>query len=74
MIVYWNALYIEEAVRQLRIEGFEVNDVDIAKVFPFAFKHINMNGKYVFLVPKEVKEGKLRPLRKLVEEDDNSLS
>ena len=74
MIVYWNALYIEEAVRQLRIECFEVSDADIAKVFPFVFKHINMNEKYIFLVPKEVKEGKLRPLRELVEEEDNSLS
>ncbi|WP_416221753.1 Tn3 family transposase [Shewanella sp. YLB-07] len=37
MIVYWNALYIEETVRQLKIEGFEVSDADIDKVFTFTF-------------------------------------
>ncbi|WP_407695658.1 Tn3 family transposase [Shewanella psychropiezotolerans] len=37
MIVYWNALYIEETVRQLNIEGFEVSDADIDKVFTFTF-------------------------------------
>ena len=48
IIVYWNTLYIEEAVRQLRVEGFEVDDADLSRIFLFIFRHINMNGKYTF--------------------------
>ena len=48
IIVYWNTLYIEEAVRQLRVEGFEVDDADLSRIFPFIFRHINMNSKYTF--------------------------
>ena len=74
IIVYWNTLYIEEAVRQLRVEGFEVDDADLSRIFPFIFRHINMNGKYTFSMPEEVKEGKLRPLREVKLEEDSPLS
>ncbi len=74
MIVYWNALYIQEAVKQLREEGIDISDEDLERVLPLLFNHINMNGKYVFLMSEEVKKGGLRPLRKAAPEGDISLS
>lgn len=74
IIVYWNALYIQRVIDQLKSEGFIDNDDDIAHVLPFIFKHINMNGKYNFDVSEEVKEGKLRPLRDADDDQENSLS
>ena len=74
IIVYWNTLYIEEAVRQLKVEGFEVDDADLSRIFPFIFRYINMNGKYTFSMPEEVKEGKLRPLREVKLEEYSPLS
>ncbi len=74
IIVYWNALYIQEAVRQLKEENFVVYDEDLERVLPLLFNHINMNGKYIFSMPEEVKKGELRPLRKGDEEDEDSLS
>lgn len=63
IIVYWNTLYIEAAIEQLKAEGYPVIDEDIARISPLIFHHINMLGRYLFSVPDEVRKGKLRPLR-----------
>ena len=63
MIVLWNTLYIEAALKQLRQEGYLVNDEDVARLSPLQHEHINMLGRYSFLVPDAVAKGELRPLR-----------
>lgn len=63
IIVYWNTLYIEAAIEQLKAEGYPVIDEDISRISPLIFHHINMLGRYLFSVPDEVRKGKLRPLR-----------
>ncbi len=63
IIVYWNTIYIEAALKQLEAEGYPVSDEDVARISPLIFHHINMLGRYLFSVPDEVSKGKLRPLR-----------
>ena len=63
MIVLWNTIYIDAALEQLREEGFEILEEDVARLSPFVHKHINMLGRYSFAVPDEVSRGELRPLR-----------
>ena len=63
IIVLRNTLYIDAALDQLRAEGFQVNQEDVARLSPLVFEHINMLGRYAFSVPDAVLRGKLRPLR-----------
>ncbi|PYD85186.1 Tn3 family transposase [Pseudomonas syringae pv. pisi] len=63
MIVLWNTSYMEAALTQLRADGFEVSDEDVARLSPLLHEHINMLGRYSFSVPDAVAKGELRPLR-----------
>jgi TnpA family transposase len=63
MIVLWNTIYIEEALKQLRSEGYPVADEDVVRLSPLLHEHINMLGRYSFSVPEAVTKGELRPLR-----------
>ena len=55
--------YMEAALNQLREEGFQVKDDDVARLSPLLHEHINMLGRYSFSVPDGVAKGELRPLR-----------
>lgn len=74
VIVYWNALYMQQVVDQLQQEGMNINSDDLTRALPLLFSHINMNGKYTFTIPKEVKNGDLRPLRDVAQDTDEPLS
>jgi len=63
VIVLWNTIYMDAAVRQLRKEGFEVRDEDVARLSPLGHEHINMLGRYAFSLPDKIARGALRPLR-----------
>ena len=63
MIVLWNTIYIEAALKQLRSEGYPVADEDVVRLSPLLYEHINMLGRYSFSVPEAVTKGELRPLR-----------
>jgi len=64
IIVLWNTIYIDAALDQLRQEGYLVRDEDVARLSPFVHeRHINMLGRYSFIVPDMVTRGELRPLR-----------
>jgi len=63
MIVLWNTIYIEAALNQLRMDGYAFKDADVARLSPLLHEHINMLGRYSFLVPDAVAKGELRPLR-----------
>ena len=42
VIVLWNTIYMDAALDQLRAEGFDVRDEDVARLSPLGFDHINM--------------------------------
>lgn len=64
IIVLWNTIYIDAVLTQLRQEGYQVRDEDVARLSPFVHKrHINLLGRYSFTVPEAVRRGELRPLR-----------
>ncbi|MGO9793660.1 MAG: Tn3 family transposase, partial [Solirubrobacteraceae bacterium] len=66
-IVLWNTRYMNAALDQLRAEGRDVRDEDVARLSPFVRHHLNVHGKYSFLLP-EILTG-LRALRN-PEDDD----
>ncbi len=59
-VVLWNTFYIDAALGQLRAQGLPVADEDVARLSPFVRHHINVHGKYSFLLPEL--PGGLRPL------------
>jgi hypothetical protein len=60
-LVLFNTRYMDAAVTQLREDGFEVRDEDVARLPPFVRHHINMLGRCSFQLPDL--PGGLRPLR-----------
>jgi TnpA family transposase len=62
-IVLWNTMYMEAALQQLRDEGMEVRDEDVARLSPLVHHHINFQGRYSFALSEAVARGELRPLR-----------
>jgi hypothetical protein len=62
-IILWNTIYMDAALDQLRAEGFDVRDADVARLSPLGHEHINMLGRYAFTLPEPVARGELRPLR-----------
>lgn len=57
----FNTGYRDAAVTQLREDGFNVRDEDVALLSPFVRHHIDMFGRYSFQLPNP--PGDLRPLR-----------
>ena len=53
----------DAALNQLRAEGFDVRAEDVARLSPLGFDHINMLGRYAFILPDQIARGELRPLR-----------
>ena len=68
-IVLWNTLYMEAALNQLRAEGFEVKEEDVARLSPLIYRHINFQGRYSFALSESVAQGGLRPLRDPYDQD-----
>jgi TnpA family transposase len=62
IIVLWNTLYMEAALRQLRTEGIEVKEEDVKRLSPLGHEHINVLGRYSFILPESVANGQLRQL------------
>ena len=63
VMVLWNTLYMDAALTQLQLEGHEVREADVARLSPLSHEHINLLGRYSFVVPDSVIRGELRPLR-----------
>ena len=53
---------MDAALDQLRTEGFDVRDEDVALLSPLGFEHINTLGRYAFTLSDGVARGELRPL------------
>lgn len=63
VIILWNTIYMEAVLHQLQDEGHTVREADVARLSPLIHQHINMLGRYSFVVPDGVSKGELRPLR-----------
>jgi hypothetical protein len=59
-LVLLNTRYMDAAVTQLRDDGFDIRDEDVARLSPFV-RHINVFGRYSFQLPDL--PGGPRPLR-----------
>lgn len=62
-IVLWNTVYLQAAVKQLKIEGIEIKDEDLNFISPARFAHINPYGRYYFNLEENLNRKGLRPLR-----------
>lgn len=69
-IIHWNAIYMQEALRQLGESGMPVHPADVARLSPILWRHINVLGRYEFALPDAVVKGGLRPLRNPTSEWD----
>ncbi len=67
-IVVWNTRYTESALQVLRNRGHVLDDDDIARLSPLGHEHINIVGRYSFILPEEIRDGRLRTL---TYEEDN---
>ena len=72
-VILWNTIYMDAALDELRAEGFDVRDEDVARLSPLSHGHLNVLGRYAFTLPELVARGELRPLRRPGElSDDDS--
>ncbi len=60
-IVLWNTYYIDLAIKQLRTDGHDIDDEDVARLSPYMRKHVNVHGTYSFSRTTTTNEP--RPLR-----------
>ena len=65
MITLWNTWYMQDALDQRQSSGLEVCTADVERLAPLRFQHVNVHGKYHFVLPESVAQGQRRPLRPL---------
>ncbi len=65
--VLWNTIYMEESLKHLQDEFFEIREEDEARLSPLVHEHINVLGHYSFTLSDSVLKGGLRPLNKMGE-------
>ena len=63
-VVVWNTVYMAAVLEELRAEGYEVQEEDVAHLSPARHEHINPHGKYQFNLERELNRAGLRPLRR----------
>jgi TnpA family transposase len=63
VMVLWSTRYIATVLDALAREGISVRDEDMARLSPLGFDHINVRGRYQFVVADSIRRGELRPLR-----------
>jgi TnpA family transposase len=63
IIVLWNTLYLDQAIKHLRTQGHPVHDADVAHLSPLRYAHMNLVGRYSFEWDTRTTAGTFRPLR-----------
>ena len=64
IVLVWNTVYIQEILKELKSEGYQINEEDLEHISPAPFEHINRLGKYNFKDEIKLGENGLRALRK----------
>lgn len=59
----FDPIYMDAAINHLKTEGYDVRIEDVKRLSPLSFGHINLLGRYAFVIPDCIAKGKLRPLR-----------
>ncbi|GGO96908.1 hypothetical protein GCM10012280_57470 [Wenjunlia tyrosinilytica] len=62
-VVLWNTRYLDAAVAQLRAEGHDIKDEDVARLSPLKDRHITFLGRYLFNIKAGGPGQGLRPFR-----------
>ncbi|WP_433359038.1 Tn3 family transposase [Streptosporangium sp. CA-115845] len=47
----WTTVYLDAAVRQLKVQGYPVREEDMARLSPFVHSHLGVHGTYTFALP-----------------------
>ncbi|MCU0299747.1 MAG: Tn3 family transposase, partial [Candidatus Nanopelagicales bacterium] len=47
-ITLWNTVYLDAIIKQLRADGYPVDDQGVARLSPYVRSHINVHGHYAF--------------------------
>ena len=63
IVMAWNTIYIQEILKELKEEGYEVKEEDFDHISPAPFEHINRLGKYNFKDEIKLEDNGLRALR-----------
>ena len=61
IIVLWQTVYTQAALKHLAASGYEIDPADVARLSPLAHPTINLQGRYETTRPAP--NGALRPLR-----------
>jgi TnpA family transposase len=69
-VVLWNTRYLDAALARARAAGALVNLEDVERLSPLLLDHVNVLGRYEFVLAKSIRQGKLRPLRDPEQPDD----
>ena len=64
-VTHWNAIYMQEALALLTMQGLTIDPADIARLSPVLWRHISFLGRYEVALPDCVAQGGLRPLSNL---------
>ena len=59
IVLVWNTIYIQEIIKELKNEGYKINEEDFEHISPAPFEHINRLGKYNFKAAAAADEIKL---------------
>jgi hypothetical protein len=62
LLVLWNTRYLDAALTQMREQGAEVRQEDVARLSPLGNTHLYLLGRYRFPEDKAILKGELRPL------------
>ena len=62
-VILWNTVYMAAVTEQLKVEGYPVQDSDLAHVWPTRHEHINFYGQYHFNIEEAQQRQGLRSLR-----------
>ena len=68
-VVVWNTVYMWEALKQLKREGYQIDEEEVKHLSPARYEHLNVYGKYSFPVQEELGRKCLRPLRQSGEDE-----
>lgn len=69
-VVLWNTRYLDAALARARSSGAMAKPEDVERLSPLLLGHINVLGRYEFILTKAIRQGRLRPLRDPEEPDD----
>jgi hypothetical protein len=62
-IVFWNTVYLEQAVTAIRQSSQTVSDEALSHLSPLKWEHINLTSDYHWRKDAGLQADKLRPLR-----------